>query len=213
MSGTGRKVNRKKWEDGCTDRINRLRDTYWENTPEIDTERARIYTRVYKETEGEETVIRRAKALQAYVSEKTIVIGDDELIVGTEGKKNRSATVCPDICFRSEKPHYSPMCRSSSLSVPLRAASPPERCSPVFRPAFLRFSPSPPEQAARSPVFFLFRCLSAGRVPLSLLPQLSERKYPRGRQVPDRRHRAYRAAKRRCINKSVSSYSFPHCKS
>ena len=100
MSGNSKKVNRKKWEDGCTDRINRLRDTYWLNTPEIDTERARVYTRVYKETEGEETVIRRAKALQAYVSEKTICIGADELIVGTEGKKNRSATVCPDICFR-----------------------------------------------------------------------------------------------------------------
>lgn len=94
------KVERKKWTDGCTDRINRLRDQYWANRPEIDTERARVYTRVYKETEGEETVIRRAKALHAYVSEKTLTIGRDELIVGTEGKKHRSATVCPDICFR-----------------------------------------------------------------------------------------------------------------
>lgn len=91
---------RKEWKDGCTDRVNRLRNQYWQNRPEIDIERARVYTRVYRETEGEETVIRRAKALQAYISEKTIHIADDELIVGTEGKKNRSATVCPDICFR-----------------------------------------------------------------------------------------------------------------
>ncbi len=93
-------MERKKWDKGCTDRIDRLRDRYWENRPEIDTERARVYTRVYRETEAEDTVIRRAKALKAYVSEKSICIGKDELIVGTEGKKHRSATVCPDICFR-----------------------------------------------------------------------------------------------------------------
>lgn len=92
-------VQRKKWIDGCTDRVNRLRDQYWENRPEIDTERARIYTRVYKETQGDDTAVRRAKALHAYVSEKTLSIGDNELIVGTEGKKHRSAVICPDICF------------------------------------------------------------------------------------------------------------------
>lgn len=93
------KVGRTKWTDGCTERINRLRDQYWLNRPEIDTERARIYTRVYSESEGDETVIRRAKALHAYVSEKSLSIGDDELIVGTDGKKHRSAVVCPDVCF------------------------------------------------------------------------------------------------------------------
>jgi formate C-acetyltransferase len=91
---------RTAWTGGCTERINNLRNQYWRNDPEIDTERARIYTRIYKETEGQDTAIRRAKALQAYISEKTICISDGELVVGTEGKKNRSATVCPDICFR-----------------------------------------------------------------------------------------------------------------
>ena len=93
------KAGRMNWTDGCTERINRLRDQYWLNRPEIDTERARIYTRVYSESEGDETVIRRAKALHAYVSEKSLSIGDDELIVGTDGKKHRSAVVCPDVCF------------------------------------------------------------------------------------------------------------------
>lgn len=91
---------RKKWKDGCTERINQLRNQYWSNRPEIDTERAVVYTRVYQETEGEPLAIRRAKALHAYVSEKTIHIADGELIIGTEGKKNRSATVCPDVCFK-----------------------------------------------------------------------------------------------------------------
>lgn len=92
-------ISRKKWTDGATQRINDLRDQYWRNKPEIDTERARIYTRVYKENEVEDVAIKRAKALHAYVSEKTITIGDNELIVGTEGKKHRSAVLCPDICF------------------------------------------------------------------------------------------------------------------
>ncbi|MDO4833961.1 MAG: formate C-acetyltransferase/glycerol dehydratase family glycyl radical enzyme [Bacillota bacterium] len=100
LRGSTASQSRKKWTDGCTERINRLRNQYWNSLPEIDIERAIVYTRIYKETEGQETVIRRAKALQAYISEKTIRIADDELIVGTEGKKNRSATVCPDICFR-----------------------------------------------------------------------------------------------------------------
>ena len=92
-------ISRKKWTDGATQRVNDLRDQYWRNKPEIDTERARVYTRVYKENEAEDVAVKRAKALHAYVSEKTITIGDNELIVGTEGKKHRSAVLCPDICF------------------------------------------------------------------------------------------------------------------
>lgn len=93
-------VERKKWEDGATPRINRLRDQYWKNLPELDAFRALVYTRVYKETESEDLVIRHAKALLAYMTEKPIVFGDDELIIGTEGSKHRSAVVCPEICFQ-----------------------------------------------------------------------------------------------------------------
>ena len=93
-------VERKKWEDGATPRINRLRDQYWKNLPEMDAFRALVYTRVYKETEAEDLVIRHAKALLAYMTEKPIVFGDDELIIGTEGVKHRSAVVCPEICFQ-----------------------------------------------------------------------------------------------------------------
>ena len=93
-------VSRKKWTDGVTPRINALRDQYWENKPEIDIERAKVYTRIYDECEADEVIIKKAKALHAYISEKTITIADHELIVGTEGKKNRSATICPEICIK-----------------------------------------------------------------------------------------------------------------
>lgn len=97
---TARVNEHKKWTIGATDRINRLRDQYWLNRPEVDVERAVIYTRVYQETESEEAVIRHAKALLAYMSEKTLTIGKDELIIGTEGRKSRSVVLCPEICWR-----------------------------------------------------------------------------------------------------------------
>lgn len=95
-----KKIERSNWHDGCTKRINRLRDQYWEHKPEIDIERAVSYTRMYKETEAEDIIIRRAKAMYASIAEKTIEIGPDELIIGTYGKKPRAVVVCPDICWR-----------------------------------------------------------------------------------------------------------------
>lgn len=94
------KVEKKKWTDGATPRINRLRDQFWKNEPELDVFRALVYTRVYQETEADDLAIRHAKALLAYMTEKPIVIGDDELIIGTEGSKHRSAVVCPEICYK-----------------------------------------------------------------------------------------------------------------
>lgn len=93
-------VERKKWTDGATDRINRLRDQFFRNKPELDVFRALVYTRVYQETEAEDLPIRHAKALLAYMTEKPLVIGNDELIIGTEGSKHRSAVVCPEICYK-----------------------------------------------------------------------------------------------------------------
>jgi len=94
------KIERSKWNDGCTDRINRLRDQYWQHKPEIDIERAVSYTRIYKKTEAEDTIIRRAKAIYASIEDKTIEIGPGELIIGTYGKQQRAAVVCPDMCWR-----------------------------------------------------------------------------------------------------------------
>lgn len=87
------------WKDGCTDRINRLRNKYFNNMPEIDTERARAYTEIYKENEGDEVIIKRAKALYHYLENKTLFIDEDELIIGTDGKKQRSVVMNPDMCY------------------------------------------------------------------------------------------------------------------
>ncbi|MDE8731538.1 formate C-acetyltransferase/glycerol dehydratase family glycyl radical enzyme [Eubacteriales bacterium DFI.9.88] len=93
-------VKHVKWADGCTDRINRLRDKYWNHTPEIDLERALVYTDVYRQNEAMETCVKRAKAMYKYIEAKTITIDEDELIVGTDGNKHRAAQVNPDMCWR-----------------------------------------------------------------------------------------------------------------
>ena len=89
-----------EWTHGCTERINRLHDQYYSFKPSICIERALSYTRAYKETENETTVIRRAKALKRVIEEKTISIQPDELIVGTRGSNPRSAEVTPETYWR-----------------------------------------------------------------------------------------------------------------
>lgn len=90
-------VNRKPWTLGVTDRINRLRNQYWLYRPTIDTERAISYTKSYQANEAKDACIKRAQALFDYMSERTISIQPDELIVGTYGRQPRSVVVCPEV--------------------------------------------------------------------------------------------------------------------
>ena len=92
-------IDRSNWKDGCTDRVNKLRDQYMTRKPTIDIERASVYTKIYKETEAEDSVIRRAKSLKQYFTEKTVSIEPNELIVGTYGNQPRAAVMCPEICW------------------------------------------------------------------------------------------------------------------
>jgi len=76
-------------------RIERLLDRYWECKPQVDIERAQIYTDSYKETEGEDVLMRRAKAFYAYCEKREINIPDDQLIVGDSSKLPRGGVVDP----------------------------------------------------------------------------------------------------------------------
>lgn len=84
----------------CTERIARLRERYLQWRPAICLERALAYTEAYKETEGQTAVIRRAKGLLKTCQTKSIIIQDDELIVGMPGSQPRAGIFCPDIAWR-----------------------------------------------------------------------------------------------------------------
>lgn len=81
---------------GCSPRVKRLRKSFFLNRPTVCIHRARVYTRVYQETEGKPTVIRRSKAFKRYCEEKPIIIQSDELIIGSPGCRPRYVMVAPD---------------------------------------------------------------------------------------------------------------------
>lgn len=76
-------------------RIERLLTQYWKCVPEVDIERAKIYTRSYKETEGEDVLLRRAKAFKTYCEQREIHIPEDQLIVGDTARHPRGGVVDP----------------------------------------------------------------------------------------------------------------------
>ncbi len=78
------------------ERTKKLRDDLIAKAPQMCHERAVIYTKVYQETEGEPMIIRRAKALRAWLGEMTLYIQDGELIVGNEASTPRSAPIFPE---------------------------------------------------------------------------------------------------------------------
>jgi len=79
-----------------TERIARIKDEILCTKPSICIERARIYTRAYRETESLPTVRRRAHALRRTLQEMTIWIGAEELIVGNLASRNRAAPIFPE---------------------------------------------------------------------------------------------------------------------
>ena len=85
---------------GPTPRVERIKERFLTITPEICVERAKLLTESYKETEAEPMVIRRAKALENVLSKMTIFIQEDELIVGNQATKPRSAPIFPEFSVK-----------------------------------------------------------------------------------------------------------------
>ncbi|MDD2335929.1 MAG: glycyl radical protein [Geobacteraceae bacterium] len=81
---------------GPTPRMEAIKERFIKVTPEICVERAQLITESYKETEDLPIHIRRAKAFEKILNGMTIFIQDDELIVGNQCTKPRSAPVYPE---------------------------------------------------------------------------------------------------------------------
>lgn len=79
-----------------TERIEQLRKQYLTYNPAADMQHALVMTEVFKKTEGEPMVIRRAKALKAYCEQKIINILPGEMLVGSSGRQPRAVCFSPE---------------------------------------------------------------------------------------------------------------------
>lgn len=77
-------------------RIEKLIAEYREVKPSLDIERARIYTKPFKESEGEFIIIRRAKAYKEYCETRKIRVPEGQLILGDPGIMPRAGTMAPE---------------------------------------------------------------------------------------------------------------------
>lgn len=81
---------------GSTERIRKLNQQLHSTPQTICLHRARAYTEVFAQTEGEPLVIRRAKALKRTLEDLPVSIGKDELIVGKHACRIRSVPIVPE---------------------------------------------------------------------------------------------------------------------
>ena len=79
------------------ERIAKLRAIIKTNIPNLCLERALIYTRSYKETEGLPADIRRATAFAKLLRDMTIYINEGELIVGNQASKPMAGKIFPEL--------------------------------------------------------------------------------------------------------------------
>ena len=80
-------------------RITRFQNRMNHRVPTICPERAEIITKSYRETEGEPIVMRCAKAFDAILTQMTIYIEPDSLIIGNQAGRNFAAPVFPEYSF------------------------------------------------------------------------------------------------------------------
>ena len=80
----------------ATERVMRMRDRIRERVVRYDAERAKILTECYKKNEHVIPIIKRPLSLYAICEKMTILVDDDELIVGNKGPNFFSSPAYPE---------------------------------------------------------------------------------------------------------------------
>jgi pyruvate formate-lyase/glycerol dehydratase family glycyl radical enzyme len=93
MIETGVKVSTKESVEKMVDR---MKNTLLDCVPEICAERAVLITDAYRKNEGLPFIMKKAAAIAKILSEMTIYIEDDQLIVGNQASKPRAAPIFPE---------------------------------------------------------------------------------------------------------------------
>lgn len=78
-------------------RIQLMKDNLFKEKRQISLERALLYTESFKQTEGESTIIRRAKAVAHIMEHVEISIREGELLVGNRTVRARSGILSPEM--------------------------------------------------------------------------------------------------------------------
>ncbi|MFO7681309.1 MAG: pyruvate formate lyase family protein, partial [Chloroflexota bacterium] len=82
-----------------TDRVTRLRQQSLDAVPAISTERAELMTAFYRQELGMvSTPVRRALSFQYLLENKTIYMGEGELVVGEKGPAPKATPTYPELC-------------------------------------------------------------------------------------------------------------------
>ncbi len=84
-----------------TERVRRLRDASLEAVPSISAERAELLTAFDAAAPDAPAALRRARAFAHIMANKTIHIGDGELIVGERGPRPKATPTYPELCCHS----------------------------------------------------------------------------------------------------------------
>ena len=82
------------------ERISRLQSMMYHRKATLCYERGEIITRVFKETEDEPMIIRKAKAFAAIMREMSIYIEPDSIIVGNQACRNFAAPIFPEYSIK-----------------------------------------------------------------------------------------------------------------
>lgn len=82
-----------------SERIPKLVENLYARMPEIESDRARLLTESYKQTESDPVIIRRAKAFRHILENIPIVIRDLELIVGSTTIAPRGCQTYPEFSY------------------------------------------------------------------------------------------------------------------
>lgn len=80
-------------------RIQNLRKRLFDTDPRICSERCVIFTESMKESEGLPIAIRRANAFYEVLDKMSIVVGEDELIVGNQAQWPKSSPIYPEYSY------------------------------------------------------------------------------------------------------------------
>jgi len=87
---------------GMNERVQKLRKLSFETDPSLSIERALIQTEFYKKNFGKySTPVLRAKNFMEICKQKTIYLGEDELIVGERGPAPKSVPTFPELTCHS----------------------------------------------------------------------------------------------------------------